>query len=73
MHVHNIFELWKNKRKKGPDLFCSCNEIKKISKKYWVEKSDCCLSEKSLKQQPPQFVEPASLLTVLYSFHDPTL
>jgi len=38
MHVHNIFELWKNKRKKGPDLFCSCNEIKKIFKKYWVEK-----------------------------------
>ena len=33
MHVHNIFELWKNKRKKGPDLFCSCNEIKKIFKK----------------------------------------
>lgn len=56
MYVHNVFELWKNKRKKDPDLFCSCNEIKKIFKKVLGGKKG-----------------PASLLTVLYSFHDPTL
>ena len=46
MHVYNIFELWKNKRKKGPDLFCSCNEIKKIFKKVSDQKKtrDCKVS-----------------------------
>lgn len=63
----------KIKGKKALIYFAPATKSKKFSKKYWAEKRDCCLSEKSLKQQPLQFVEPASLLTVLYSFYDPTL
>lgn len=63
----------KIKGKKALIYFAPATKSKKFQKRIGWKKGDCCLSEKSLKQQPLQFVEPASLLTVLYSFHDPTL